>query len=101
MAPLAAAAYVMIAATMVMAVTFGAIGGAFAWAVRGRPLRQSLIWVGFLAVVFFLAQSYFGDHIRLRSAASIGLPLLLLALLGSWMVAGFLETRAKWRRIWA
>jgi hypothetical protein len=101
MEPLARAGYVMVAGTMVLALMVGAIGGAFAWAVRGRPVRNSLLWAGSLAVMFFLAMSYFVQHIRLRPAATVGLPLLILALLGSWLTAGLLETHARWRRIWA
>lgn len=99
MEPLARAGYVMIAGMLVLATTVGAVGGAFAWAVRGRPVRRSLPWVGLLAVIFFLTESYFLEHIRVIATAALGLPALILALLGSWLVAGFLETRGRWHRI--
>ena len=79
MAPVAAAAYVMVAALAVQAVAFGTLGGALAWAIGAR-----LLWAGPLAAGAFLAATVLLGSYRLEPA-----------------IARFLETGAKWRRIWA
>jgi hypothetical protein len=96
MAPVAAAAYVMVAALAVQAVAFGALGGALAWAIGAR-----LLWAGPLAAGAFLAATVLLGSYRLEPAALYGIPLLTLTFLVSWLIARFLETGGKWRRIWA
>jgi hypothetical protein len=86
----------MVAALAVQAVAFGAFGGALAWAIRAR-----LLWAGPLAAGAFLAATVLLGPYRLEPAAVYGIPLVSLTFLLSWLIARFLETGAKWRRIWA
>ena len=95
MAPVAAAAYVLIAAFAVSAVLLGAFGGAAAWAVRGSP-----VWGGLLVTGGLLATALLGSY-RLTSAAVIGMPPLILTYLTSWLTARALEQRAGVRHVWA
>jgi len=95
MEPLAAAAYVMIAAAATLAVAVGAVAGAIAWAARGRVL-----WIGVAAVAGYLAYMYFFESTRLEAAATIGVAPLVLALLVCWLAAYMLEARYGLRRIW-
>jgi hypothetical protein len=95
MEPLASAIYVEIAASAVLAVLWGAAGGALAWLFRLR-----LLWGVLLTAGGYLAQEVLFGPLRLRSVALIGLPPLILALLTSWLAARCLERRAGlWRRI--
>lgn len=94
MAPVAAAAYVMIAALGVAAVLVGAFGGAIAWAVRA-----GLLWGGFLTVGAFLTVMVLVESYSLKAATLLGLPMLILAFLTAWLTARSLEARARFRRI--
>jgi len=82
MAPVAAAAYMMVAALAVQAVAFGALGGALAWAIGAR-----LLWAGPLAAGAFLAATVLLGSYRLEPAALYGIPLLTLTFLVSWNVS--------------
>ena len=94
MEPLAAAGYVMIAATGVTGVLWGAAGGAIAWVVRLR-----LVWAALLTAGGFLAQEIFLESVRLGAAAFVGLPPLILALLTAWLATRLLEARSRWWRL--
>jgi hypothetical protein len=94
MAPVASAALVMIAATAVLGVFWGAPAGAIAWSIRLR-----LVWAVALAVGGYLAQAVLFEHIRFVAAAAIGLPPLLLSLLTSWQAARYFETWKRYSRI--
>jgi hypothetical protein len=100
MEPLAVAGYVAIASAAVLAIMAGAFAGALAWAVRGW-IKGSLLWCGLLAAAGYLVKESVLDSAKLSSAFVLGIPLLVLTLLASWLLAGHLETRARWRRPWA
>jgi len=96
MAPFAAAGYVIIGVALFVATLVGAVAGAAAWAVRAR-----LEWIGALAIVGYLAAAGPLLSINLLAAIELGVPLVILTLLTSWLIARQLELRAHWRSIWA
>jgi hypothetical protein len=96
MGPVGAAGYAIVASAAVLAVMLGAFAGAIGWATKARVL-----WAGLLAAAIYLATAVLWESHRLEAAASIGIPPLILTLLIAWLTAQYLETRAKWRRIWA
>ena len=95
MAPVAAAGYVLIAALAVTAVMAGAVGGALAWAVRGR-----LLLYGLLTVAGYLAVTVLFDSYSIKGAVAF-IPLVVLPFLACWVIARALEARARWRHAWA
>jgi hypothetical protein len=96
MEPLGAAGYVMVAAAAVVAMFLGALAGTIAWAVKRGPL-----WGGVAAMGAYLASTVVFGSARLAPAALIGIPLLTLTLLTSWLTASQLEARMRLRRMWA
>ena len=85
----------MFAALAVMAVMAGALGGAVVW-----WFRIGIAWGGLLTAGGFLAWTVLLESYSLKGAVSLGFPLATLTFLAAWLVAGALEARTKWRRIW-
>src|SRR2546421_4937102 len=96
MAPVGAAGYMIVAVLFVQAVMFGAAGGAIAWAVR-----LGVLWGGLATTAAFLATTVLFGSYRFEPVALHGLPFVILTFTTSWLTARSLETRARWRRIWA
>jgi hypothetical protein len=96
MGPVAAAGYLLLTSAFLDAVIVGAFAGAIAWAVK-----RNLLWVGPLLAGGHLAATGLLASYSLKAAALFGIPALVLTLLISWLAAGYLEVRAKWRPMWA
>jgi hypothetical protein len=96
MAPLAAAAYVSIAALAVEALMVGAFCGAIVGALRLR-----LLWAGPLAAGGYLAAITVLGSRSLPAGAVFGMPLMILTLLTSWLTAHHFQSRVRLRRTWA
>jgi hypothetical protein len=96
MGPVGTAGYVLVATLAVEAVILGALAGAILWAVGVRLLWAAPVAAGAFLVVTVLLGSY-----RLEPAAVYGIPLVMLTFLTAWLIARYVERRAKWPRIWA
>jgi hypothetical protein len=94
MEPLAIAAYVFIASAVVLAMLFGALGGAVA-----RVVGRGLPWIAVLTAGAYLVATVLLDSYRLGPAVVIGMPYLLFTLLTCWLTGHYLEFRAGLRRI--
>jgi len=95
MEPLAAAGYLLIASAALDGIMVGALGGAIAWAVKGRRRWIGLLVAG-IYVTIVLRASY-----SLKTGAVFGIPLLVLTFLISWLTASYLQARTRLKSIWS
>jgi hypothetical protein len=98
MAPVAAAAMVMIAAAAVLAYLAGAIGGAVVWLLRWNLLLGGL--ATFCGYVVWSIAEHDWDTGWLRGDLIWGAPMMSLAFLVSSASARWLAARVRLRPIW-